>query len=196
MALIALPSFAKFPRIQWTPKFRNQVNRSAWSGKRKVMGMPGGELFGVSCEPRVAFTETEERAWRSFVTKLRGQENTFQLQAACSQFVAGAANPTVLSGGAAGASTATLSGIPTGGLKEGMFLTFNLTGGLKQLVVVSADTLAGSQLVTFQPALRKAATGTVEAKNPYAEVALLKDDSGWSRSEGGFTVGFEAEEAF
>jgi len=195
MAVIPLPTIAKFDNMDWRPMFRNQVNKSAWSGNRKVMGLPGGESFAVSCGARPVTTMADERLWRAFLMKLRGAENHFNIVAACNQFTAATTNPSV-SSAIAGNSFATLANIPTGGMKAGMFMTFSLTGGGKQLVCVTADTAAGTQVVSFEPSLRKNGTGSVEVKNPYCEVAMTRDDSGWNVQQGTFTISFEAEEAF
>jgi hypothetical protein len=193
--IVPLPDIASWPRLQWTPQFRNQANKSAWSGNRKVMGLPGGESFAVSAAPKPAYTAADERKWIGFVMALRGTENHFYLPFAKCQFAVGTPNPAVQSA-VAGNSFATLTGIPAGGLKLGMGLTFSLTTGYKQLVVVTADVAAGTQAVPFEPSLRSNAAGAVEAINPYAEVALTSDKSGWTVDQGGFTIGFDAEEAW
>ena len=195
MAIITLPSIAKFDDMQFVPQFRNQVNRSAWTGARKVMGLPGGECFKVSCAPRPSYTHSADRLWRAFIMALRGTENRFRVPCCNNQFPASATNPNVATA-VAGASTATLTGIPTGGIKAGMYGTFALSNGDRQLVVFLADAAAGSQTVVFEPALRRNAIGAVEVKNPYAEVAMVKDNTGWSIADGKFMVAFEAEEAF
>lgn len=192
--IVPLPDIAKWPTLQWLPQFRNQVNRSVWGGNRKVMGLPGGEHFTVSAAPRAAYTMADERKWIAFLMKLRGTENHFYLPFATCQFPAGTANPAV-SSAIAGNSFATLTGIPAGGLLAGMGLTFT-GGGYKQLVVVTADVAAGTHVVPFEPSLRYNAAGAVEAVNPYAEVALVRDGSGWDKREGAFTIAFDAEEAW
>lgn len=192
--IVTLPNIASWPDLNWTPRFRNQVNTSAWGGNRKVMGLPGGESFAVSAAPKAAYTMRDERAWIAFLMRLRGTENHFYLPFAKCQFAAGTVNPQV-SSAVAGNSFATLTGIPAGGLKAGMGLTFT-GGGYKQLVVVTADTAAGTQAVAFEPSLRFTSAGAVEAVNPYAEVALVKDGSGWSRKAGAFVIAFDAEEAW
>lgn len=192
--IVPLPDIAKWPDLKWTPRFRNQVNTSAWGGNRKVMGLPGGESFAVSAAPKTAYTMRDERKWVAFLMKLRGTENHFYLPFATCQFPAGTVNPQV-SSALAGNSFATLTGIPTGGLKEGMGLTFS-GGGYKQLVVVTADVAAGTHPVAFEPSLRFNGAGAVEAVNPYAEVALIKDGSGWDKRQGQFTIAFDAEEAW
>lgn len=192
--IVPLPDIAQWPTLKWLPRFRNQVNRSAWGGNRKVMGLPGGEHFAVSASPRPAYTMADERKWIAFVMSLRGTENHFYLPFATCQFPNGTANPTV-SSAVAGNSFATLNGIPAGGLKAGMALTFT-GGGYKQLVVVTADAAAGTSVVAFEPSLRFDGAGSVEAINPYAEVALVKDESGWDKNEGQFAIAFDAEEAW
>ncbi len=194
MAVIPLPAFARFDDVEWIPRFKSQVNTSAWSGNRKVMGLPGGESFAVRASPRPAMTESAERLWRSFIVRLRGVENKFQMPFACNQFPGGTADP-VVSSATAGNGFASLSGIPAGGMKAGMGMTFNLTGGTKQLVIVTLDTSAGAATVYFEPSLRKNATAVV-ANNPYAEVAMTKDNTGWSLAQGRFMVGFDAEEVW
>jgi hypothetical protein len=195
MAVIALPSIAKFDDLELIPQFRNQVNRSAWTGSRKVMGLPGGECFRVSCAPRASYTHSADRLWRAFIMALRGTENRFNLPVCANQFSAASTNPSITGSPAAGATSANVSGGVAANLKAGMYATVTLTNGEVQLVVLTADVSAG--VMSFQPALRRAASNAaVEVKNPYIQVAMVKDNTGWRLSDGKFYVAFDAEEAF
>lgn len=51
-----------------------QVNRSAWTGRRRVSGMRGRRNGTV---PHIA-TEDEERPWRLFLLSLRGPVHWFR----------------------------------------------------------------------------------------------------------------------
>lgn len=197
MAVKILPLIAHIDSVQHMPRFRNQVNRSAWSGTRKVMALPGGESFAFSVGCRPVYSESAARAWRAFILSLRGVENHFNLPLVFkgSQFPLATANPTVASA-VAGNSFATLNGIPTGGLKAGMWLTFTLADATKQAVVVLGDTAAGNQTVAFEPSLRRNASGAVEAKVPFAEVAMVSDNTGWNDQNGELSVAFDCEEAW
>jgi hypothetical protein len=157
------------------------------------MALPGGEYFNVSATTRDAYTEAEARQWRAFIMNLHGRENSFLLPAIDNGPQTPDLNPAVQSA-VQGNAFATLNGIGAAGLKAGMFATFTLTNGKRQLVVLGADAAAGTQVVPFQPALRGNAAGAVEVRFPVVQVSLLTDNSGWNDSDGAFSIAFDAEE--
>ena len=191
MANITLPSGLTFDRVDFRPRPTVQVNRSQWNNARRVLDFDNG-YFAAAVEI-FANTENQIRLLRSFHAKLRGPANTFHLPVSeCDQHSGG--NPTVSSGGGAGATTVTLSGSP--GLTEGQYATIPLTGGGAQLVLLTAN-ISGSTLA-FDPPLRAAAAagGTVETVNPYGVMALPQGAPEPEDVNGVMTWAFEAEEAF
>lgn len=97
--------------------------------------------------------------------------------------------------GAAGASTMTVNSPPA--LGAGRMATVPLSGGGKQLVVLTSA-IAGPTMA-FEPSLRAAAAAgeTVETSLPYCEMALVDSTAGWSVSPGQlYGVGFTAEERY
>ena len=190
MALISLPVTAEFARIVWHPLRHIQVNKSAYNNSRKVMDL-GGEGWRVSAAIEPAETEAKVRLWRAFIALLRNEKHTFQMPATIGSQHNGA-DPTVASGGAAAAQSVVVSSVTA--LTPGMYATIPLTGGGKQLVLITS--IAGST-VHFDRELRAAAVigAAVATKDPYGIVALSSapepDDV-----DGVFTWAFSAEEAF
>ncbi|MES2289290.1 MAG: hypothetical protein V4530_06080 [Pseudomonadota bacterium] len=52
-----------------------QVNRSAFTSRRKVVGLPGAEIWTAKATVESLATELDEREWRAFMMKMRGVEN-------------------------------------------------------------------------------------------------------------------------
>lgn len=191
MALIALPTGAEFERLDWRPNPTVQVNRSPWNNRRRVLDLDNG-YFSATVEI-FANTETMVRLWRSFYAKLRGPANTFPLPVGdCDQH--SGAVPNVSSGGAAGAASVVLSAAPA--LVEGHYATIPLTGGSKQIVLLTAD--ISTNTITFDPPLRLAAASgaAVETKRPYGIVALSPDTPPPQDADGIWTWAFQVDEAF
>lgn len=191
MAVKTLPSGFKFRAIEWRLQQPAQVNRSGYTGARQVVGLPGGARWSASVEFAPFQNDAAVRAWRGFLAGLEGQVHTFYMPAVLADQHAGA-NPTATV--ASGASSATLSS--SIGLQAGQYLTFTLSSGKRQMVVLTADMVGA--LATFRPPLREAATGTVETLRPYAQVALTEDTVAWSPQPGGIYAlgGIEVEEAY
>lgn len=176
-----------------------QVNRSQWTRRRKVVALPGASLWTCTARIRIRPTEVTKRAWRAFLTALRGPANWFKLQAACNQRTG--SNPTVASGAAIG-WTLPLTGLPVSQtvLVAGQFMTVPLPSGFKALVCLSADLVSngsGNATAAFNPALNEVATNgtTVETIDPYCMVALVKSQNGWSDENGLQSMAIKVEEA-
>lgn len=102
---------------------------------------------------------------------------------------------TAASGGAAGASTLTLSSMPA--LLDGHMVTVPLASGNEQMVVLTAN--PAGNVLTFEPVLRAAAAigSNVETRLPYALVALASSTAGWSASAGQvYGIRLSAEERY
>lgn len=175
-----------------------QVNRSAWTGRRRVSGMPGAQKWYASAEIDLA-TEDEERPWRLFLLKLRGPVHRFRFPVACSQRAG--ANPTVRAG-ATDFTTLPLQGLPASAtvLRGGQYLTVPLPSGHHRLVMLTEDLVsspAGLGTATFVPELTEVpAEGTsVETVAPYMHAALIDPRQGWKISNGVSVFAISAEEA-
>jgi hypothetical protein len=199
MPEIAFPVGYDVVSEEWDIDVPAQVNRSGWTGTRKVIGLPGAPIWRATVALEPIATELSERALRAFLLKLKGVQNTFRLPAACSQ--TNAAGATVRTGANAGL-TVPLQGLPANQtvLAEGQFLTVLLPSGHRRLVCLTADLNSngvGQGTATFEPELGEVpAAGTaVELANPYALMALAAPRNGWSRENGVATFRFQAEEA-
>jgi hypothetical protein len=156
----------------------SQVNRSAWTGKTKIVRLPGAARWTLSLGLPPINNENDVKPWRAFFVALEGVGNVFDVKVACqpSGATVGAA--------AAGAQTAAIGG----GLVAGDFVTFNLASGAKQLCVLTTN--AGD----FRPPLREAASSGV-GFNPYCRMRLANSVVGWDENDGIYSVAFDAEEA-
>lgn len=80
MAVIPFPScvlnLASFSPNKITPA---QINRSAWTGRSKILGLAGIEYWTARAVFRVLPREDNVRHARAFFASLRGQINTFDL---------------------------------------------------------------------------------------------------------------------
>lgn len=199
MAEITVPDQHLIVDKEWILDQPAQVNRSAWTGRAKIVGMPGASLWTVKASIRIRTKESAKRPWRAFLLSLRGPVNTFKLYAACSQRTG--SNPTVAAGAAIG-WTLPLTGLPVSQtvLKAGQFMTVTLPSGFKALVCLNADLVSngsGTATASFEPALNEiAANGAaVETINPYCLMRLRSIAQGWSEAGGVQSMTFEAEEA-
>lgn len=198
MAEIPLPS-GDLEDVQIELDQNFQVNRSAWTGRRRVSGMPGAQRWYASAiVPNIA-TEDEERPWRLFLLKLRGPVHKFRFPVACSQ--RSGANPTVRSG-ATPFTTLPLQGLPASVtvLRGGQFMTVPLPSGHHRLVMLTEDLVSnasGQATATFVPELMETpATGaTVETIAPYLHASLIDPRQGWKLSNGVSAFTITAEEA-
>ena len=193
MAIIPTPAALKIRSIDWTLFRPSQVNRSAWTGRRQVVGQPGHSRW--SAEVQLApLQERDMRAMRSFLAQLRGQINTFRLDAVEKGQSRSAINATVVANAAAGANSFQVAGFLVGEtLQPGQMMTVN-----DQLVIITASSGVADTNRTFQfePALRlPAAAGTpVVVHRPTAHVALVDPSFRWNVGVGqmyGFSLSVE-----
>lgn len=177
-----------------------QVNRSPWTGKRKVSGLPGGEIWYATATVEDIATEEEERQWRAFLMQLRGQQNTFNLLVGCQSHLG--SKPQVRSGANSG-YTVPLDGMQasTTILLAGQHMTIPLPNGHNRLVQLTADLTAnasGEAVASFGPALNQtpAENATVETQEPFLPVAQTNSRNGLSYSQGVSGFPLDLEEAF
>lgn len=168
MALITLPNIDDIELRGITPDVPDQLNRSIWSRKGKVVGLPGAEVWRASVSVGPFATEIEERPWRAFLHGLRGRQNHFHLPVACQRHYG--PKPLVNSASAAG-YLLPLDGmaVSTRILEAGQYLTVPLPSGHKRLVMLMADLITnGSGEATAQLNL---ALGEIPANNAEVETA-------------------------
>lgn len=180
-----------------TPDYPAQVNRSAWTGKSKVVGLPGAEKWMA----RFAFygleSELDERPWRAFFAKLKGVENWFRLRVAC-QTPRGS-NPLVAAGAGTGYTLPVKGMLPFAiHLEAGQYMTVLLPSGHYRCVCLTEHLIAdaaGNATAQFSPALNEAPAVDVviETGRPFIPVRFKEVPAiGYSGSIG--TGDYEVEE--
>jgi hypothetical protein len=87
MAEITVPDPAEL--IISGPKLSSpaQVNRSVWTGRRKVVGLAGTQVWQASIAIADIATEEAERPWRAFLFGLEGPQNHFRLPLPCNSHI-------------------------------------------------------------------------------------------------------------
>jgi hypothetical protein len=198
MAIITVPDDEAITIDRFDFDAPAQVNRSAWTGRRKVLDLPGGQSWHFQFHVEGPTTEEEERPWRAFLMRLKGPANSFRLRVACSQHSFN--NPTVRSGAGDGNTLPKQGFRPGSTLAAGQYLTVPLPSGHERLVMLTADLTAdgsGQATATFIPSLDETpvAGAAVETIDPWALVALPDARNGWAISDGVSEFQFTADEA-
>lgn len=199
MAEIAVPDQEYLIQGDLTLGTPSQVNRSGWTGKRKVIGLPGIELWAGAFSIADIATEEMERQWRAFIFGLRGPLNWFKWILPCNTHAG--SKPTVRSGAGNG-YTLPLAGLSTSTtiLKAGQFITVPLPSGYDRAVCLNADLVSnssGQATAQFEPALGETPTAgvTVETKDPFVRMALTATRNGLQTVDGVSGGNFDVEEA-
>lgn len=199
MAEITVPLPDELILSRLTHSRPTQVNRSVWTGRRKVIGLAGTETWSGQVSIGMIATEEEERQWRAFLFSLIGPENWFRWPLPCNRHIG--PKPTVASG--AGADyTLPLTGMqPSARIaRAGQFLTVPLPSGHNRAVCLAADLRAdasGNATAAFSQALGEVpATGaTVESAYPFIPMAPVDSSLSIEMGEGVSGAGFAVEEA-
>lgn len=176
-----------------------QVNRSSWTGRRKVIGLAGAETWNGRVAIAFIATEADERQWRAFLFALKGPANWFRWPLPRNHHIG--PRPTVATGAGDG-YTLPLTGMQPNAriLLAGQFITVPLPSGHSRAVCLTADLVAdgsGGATAQFQPALNEVPTtgATVETVAPFIPVAPVEPFMGLSTSQGVSGTGFAVEEA-
>ncbi len=176
-----------------------QVNRSQWTGRRKVIGGPGREYWRGTMALSGIATEEEERQWRAFLFALDGPVNSFRWPLPCNQHIG--PKPTVDSGASNG-YTLPLTGMQPGTIlmRAGQYMTVPLPSGHARAVVLTADLVtdaSGKATAQFRPALGEIPTlgATVETATPFIPMSLTTSEVGIDLADGISGTSFEVEEA-
>lgn len=176
-----------------------QVNRSTWTGRRKVVGLAGAETWQGKVSLSLIATEEEERQWRAFLFALAGPQNSFRWSLPCANHIG--PRPTVAAGASDGYTLPLTGGQPnTRILRAGQFLTVPLPSGHHRSVGLTADLRfdgSGNATAHFHPALNEAPTlGTVvETVRPFIPMSPVEPLLGLASSQGVSGTAFDVDEA-
>jgi len=202
MSVIALPeTWRRHMRLSGPLLYvPSQVNRSRWTGRRKVVGLPGAETWRGTVQIGPLVTEAEERVWRKFLLGLRGQQNVFHWPLPRNPHIG--AKPVVASGAVPG-YTLPLQGMQPNAriVRAGQYMTIPLPSGHYRTVCLMDDLVSnasGQATATFEPAITElpALAAVVETVNPFIPMSVASDEPlGFVHDDAIGIVSFEVEEA-
>ena len=176
-----------------------QVNRSAWTGARKVVALPGGSYWSGRIAVENIATELEERQWRAFIAQLRGVQNWFKAPLPCQSHIG--PPPTVAAGAGNGYSLPLAGMSPsTRILETGQHMTVPLPSGHNRAVRLTADLVtdaAGNAVAEYAPALNEVPSlgAIIETANPFVPVASTETNLTIPQSNSIASLSFDIEEA-
>lgn len=176
-----------------------QVNRSSWTGRRKVIGLAGTQTWRGSVAIAGIATEESERPWRAFLFALEGPQNWFKWPLPCNTHIG--PKPLVNAASTAG-NTLPLDGMQpdTLILRAGQFITVPLPSGHARAVCLTADlrtNSSGEATAQFKPELNEvpADNAVIETVAPYIPMAPTEAVLGLGTSQGISGTAFDVEEA-
>lgn len=201
MAIIEPPAPLPLRNAKWRDNIPAQVNRSTWTGRSKVIGLPGAAYVSVSAEFVTQIGEDRARPWRAFFKQIARRYNRFRVPLGEARQTT-ASNPTVRAGATNGV-TLPLAGLPASAtvLKAGDFMTVPLPSGHERPVCLVAplnSNGSGQGTAVFDTELGEVPTtgASVEIGRPWALVRLTSDVPGWDVDPGQiYSFSFAAEEA-
>lgn len=187
MAIFDWPDEIGIQGTEWTLDRPAQINRSDYTGKRRVVANPWHGKWSVRVQLAPVGTGVKARTLKAFFASLKGQVNTFRLPATEGEQEHLPA-ATVAVTAAQGATSMTIAGAF---LQPGHMATVN-----DQLLQIIES--AGA-VITFEPPLRQQATAAtaIETGNPTCLMAMADSQVGWQVELGPFyRSSFDAEEVF
>lgn len=199
MALLEIPDPEALILNSLTLDVPDQQNRSIWTRRRKIVGLPGAEMWMASFAIEPLATEDDERPWRAFLFNLRGRQNHFNYPLPRQRHVGG--KPLVNAASASG-YTLPLDGMEpsTRILSAGHYMTVPLPSGHNRLVPLVADLITDSGgAATAQLGIElgeiPANNAVVETGDPFIPVcnADPRVTINWEQAVAG--IGFNLEEA-
>jgi len=197
MSLVLIPPSPVAAKIDWKPGARTQVNESEWSAAAQTVILAGAPRWRASVTYPPIVGEANILAWRAFVVDLEGSAHWFRLVACERDQIVGVA-PVVAGAGQGGHQLVTRNWGAAGlKLRRGQFATI---GG--QLLMLMADVVAddaGVAPLRFKPYLREipADGAAIEVRRPYATMAMVDDEAGWSVGIGqNYQIQFDCRERF
>lgn len=196
MAEIVVPDTSELILRRLDLDVPTQLNRSAWTGTSKAVGLPGAERWLATVDIGDVATDDSERPWRAFLFALRGPQNWFALPLPCNNVAGNVA----VGSGTKLARSIPISGMPVSAthLTAGSFLTITLPSGAFRAVCLMADLVAngsGNGTATFEPELPEVpATGAVVfAAQPFLPARNTVTTAGfsWTQAVAGTTLELE-----
>lgn len=199
MTLIAMPNSATLVRFTLGLEDNVQINRSSWTGRRQVTGLPGAQYWKASFQPHIIYDPSVIKEWRAFLINLRGGANNFHLPVAGNQ--RSGSNPQVAAGANNG-NTIPLKGLPANAtiLRAGDYMTVPLPSGHNRLVMLSVDLIsngAGLATAQFWPLLNEVPVTNqiVETIDPFCPMALTSSNNEFGYQNSAFSISFDVQES-
>ncbi|MGL4640530.1 MAG: hypothetical protein ACRCVX_12480 [Shewanella sp.] len=177
MAEVQVPEQDLLVDKAWDIDVPAQLNRSEWTSRSKVTGLPGAETWSFSCKVRYRSSRALQRPWDAFFLALKGIENKFRIVRACQRHVG--PMPLVAAGAGDGYALPLKGMTPqTTILEAGQFMAVPLPSGHVRLVGLTADLFTdavGNATAQFAPALGEipALNTVVETAHPYTFFNLV-----------------------
>lgn len=201
MAIILPPAPLPLRNAKWRDNVPAQLNRSSWTGRSKIVGLPGAAYVSVTAEFVTQIGEDRARPWRAFFKQIARRWNSFRVPLG-EAIQTAAANPSVRAGATAG-TTLPLQGLPASAavLRTGDFMTVRLPSGHERPVCLVAplnSNGSGQGTAVFDTELGEVpATGiAVEIGRPWGLMRLTSDVPGWDVDPGQlYSFSIAAEEA-
>lgn len=196
MALLTPPDPDGLILLGLDPIVPDQANRSVWSGRTQVVGLPGAETWAIRAALDPMVTEDQERPWRAFLFNFRGRQNIFHYPLPCQQHPG--AKPRVNGVATAGYSLSLDGMAPsTTILEAGHYMTVPLPSGHKRMVMLVNDlatNASGQAIAYFNFALGEppADNVEVETKAPFVPVRSVESTGlSWDNAVSGATLRLE-----
>lgn len=199
MALLEIPDPEALILNSLTLDVPDQQNRSIWTRRRKIVGLPGAEMWMASFAIEPLATEDDERPWRAFLFNLRGRQNHFNYPLPRQRHVGG--KPLVNAASTSG-YTLPIDGMEpsTRILSAGHYMTVPLPSGHNRLVMLAADLItdsggAATAQLNIELGEIPANNAVVETGDPFIPVcnADPRVTINWEQAVAG--IGFNLEEA-
>ena len=202
MTTYALPTSPGFSSASFGLKSNTQVFESPLSGATQVVELTGARWYATYSLPPLTASEAGE--WLAFLTKLRGQANSFYGHDPLRATAQGALGGTPLVNGASQTGNSLVtdgwSASVTGVMKAGDYLAYaNSSGRSLHMVVADANSDgSGNATFTIEPSIRvsPANDALIITASPSCVMRLTADAVTWNETLAQ-TIGitFSAEEA-
>lgn len=203
MALLTPPAALPTNKDSWSLWTPSMSNTSRWGGSRQVQLLPGAR-WKTSIQFAPQLYSQNAKAWRAFFVNLDGIAQTFKVFPEPGERpIMG--NPRVNGAGQTGSTLniKTLTnpiGTPFADVGDWISLPLPTKGyQLLMLIAVSNTDGSGNAPVIVRPQLRESPANhaVIEARRPYAEMALADDTIGWERDVmRNHTFNFDAQEEY
>lgn len=197
MTVLTMPRKPWIKSIEWTIDEPAQVNRSEFTGARRVQEYERSPRWSATVTLVTVLGEPAMKPFRAFLQRCKGPSKSFRLPATENPQIHARGVVVVDGAGQEGFTLATKGWVPGAYLLEGDFLTIgNQLIGIDALVIADEDGKAEIPLLQY---LRSspANEAAVEVRDPYAVMSLLEPKNGWKVDPGQeYSAQFACEEAW